>query len=71
MGGAHQLFNWVTNGASRQGLGQEKRRVKGAGRGKGLLVLTNGKEGRMEGREETLLQGNLWGGGERRLEPRV
>ena len=51
VGGAHQLFNWVTNGASRQGLGQEKRRVKGAGRGKGLLVLTNGKEGRKEGRK--------------------
>lgn len=33
-------------------MGQEKKRVKGAGRGKGLLVLTNGKEGRMEGRKE-------------------
>ena len=33
-------------------MGQEKRRfVKGAGRGKGLLVLTNGKEGRKEGRK--------------------
>lgn len=51
VGGAHQLFNWVTNGASAQGLGLGGKREGKRSRGGSRLVRTNGKEKRKEGRE--------------------